>query len=153
MDNHETYDSPLRHTRGAKFNDILRDFIIYRVLGIADATAGKVIRQIVSANSAPEAGTGWHIHRVEFHGWAKFIYEDKETPFPAGDCVHQKPGIRQFDYSPDMEHLEIPPQASGSILPKVEENQLWASTRSGGCANTHGCFWRLQCKRLQGNGY
>ncbi len=27
----------------------------------------------------------------------------------AGDCVHQRPGIRHylFDYSPDMEYLEI----------------------------------------------
>jgi len=27
----------------------------------------------------------------------------------AGDCVHQRPGVRHylFDYSPDMEYLEI----------------------------------------------
>ena len=41
--------------------------------------------------------------------WAKFMYEDKETLVSAGDCVHQRPGITHylFDYSPDMEYLEI----------------------------------------------
>jgi mannose-6-phosphate isomerase-like protein (cupin superfamily) len=42
-------------------------------------------------------------------GWAKFMYEDKVTLVEAGDCVHQRPGITHylFDYSPDMEYLEI----------------------------------------------
>ncbi|AHB06879.2 cupin [Pandoraea pnomenusa 3kgm] len=93
----------------------LRDFFVYRDLGIADATGGKVIAHLVRASSAPEAGTGWHIHGADFHivymlkGWAKFMYEDKETLVEAGDCVHQRPGIRHFlfDYSPDMEYLEV----------------------------------------------
>ncbi len=96
-------------------SDGLRDFFIYRDLGIADATAGKVIAQMVRANKAPEKGTGWHRHEAQFHivimtkGWAKFMYEDKETLVSAGDCVHQRPGIVHylFDYSPDMEYLEI----------------------------------------------
>ncbi len=61
------------------------------------------------------AGTGWHRHEADFHivimtkGWAKFMYEDKDTLVSAGDCVHQRPGIVHylFDYSPDMEYLEI----------------------------------------------
>ncbi|WP_370454657.1 cupin domain-containing protein [Herbaspirillum sp. SJZ099] len=93
----------------------LRDFFVYRDLGVAEATQGKVIAQLVRANAAPEAGTGWHVHEAEFHivymlkGWAKFMYEDKETLVSAGDCVHQAPGIRHFlfDYSPDMEYLEV----------------------------------------------
>ena len=95
--------------------DGLRDFFIYRDLGVAEATAGKVIAQLVRANNAPEKGTGWHRHEADFHivimtkGWAKFMYEDKETLVSAGDCVHQRPGIVPylFDYSPDMEYLEI----------------------------------------------
>lgn len=95
--------------------DGLRDFFIYRDLGIADATAGKVIAQLVRANNAPEKGTGWHRHEAEFHivimlkGWARFMYEDQNTLVAAGDCVHQRPGIVHylFDYSPDMEYLEI----------------------------------------------
>jgi quercetin dioxygenase-like cupin family protein len=93
----------------------LRDFFLYRDLGIAKATDGKVIAQIVRANMPPEAGTGWHVHGADFHivymlkGWARFMYEDAETLVSAGDCVHQRPGIRHFlfDYSPDMEYLEI----------------------------------------------
>jgi len=93
----------------------LRDFFVYRDLGVAEATNGKVIAHLVRANEAPEAGTGWHVHEAEFHivymlkGWAKFMYEDKETLVNAGDCVHQRPGIRHFlfDYSPDMEYLEV----------------------------------------------
>ena len=42
-------------------------------------------------------------------GWARFMYGDKETLVEAGDCVHQMPGIVHylFDYSPDMEYLEV----------------------------------------------
>jgi quercetin dioxygenase-like cupin family protein len=42
-------------------------------------------------------------------GWAKFMYENKETLVQAGDCIHQRPGIVHylFDYSEDMEYLEI----------------------------------------------
>jgi hypothetical protein len=37
------------------------------------------------------------------------MYEDKEHLVSAGDCVHQRPGIMHFlfDYSPDMEYLEV----------------------------------------------
>ena len=40
----------------------LRDFFLYRDLGIADATGGQVICHLVKANPAlpPEEGTGWH---------------------------------------------------------------------------------------------
>ena len=93
----------------------LRDFFLYRDLGIAEATSGKVLAQLVRANNAPEKGTGWHRHEAEFHivimlkGWARFMYGTRETLVAAGDCVHQMPGIVHylFDYSPDMEYLEI----------------------------------------------
>ena len=93
----------------------LRDFFVYRDLGIAEATAGKVLAQLVRSRDAPKKGTGWHYHGADFHivymlkGWARFMYEDKETLVAAGDCVHQRPGIVHylFDYSPDMEYLEV----------------------------------------------
>ena len=93
----------------------LRDFFVYRDLGIADATHGKVLAQLVRANQPPEQGTGWHRHEADFHivimlkGWARFMYGEKETLVEAGDCVHQAPGITHylFDYSKDMEYLEI----------------------------------------------
>jgi quercetin dioxygenase-like cupin family protein len=93
----------------------LRDFFLYKDLGVAESTNGKVIAQLVKANEAPEKGTGWHRHEAQFHlvymikGWAKFMYGDQETLVSAGDMVHQRPGIVHFlfDYSPDMEYLEV----------------------------------------------
>ena len=96
-------------------SDGLRDFFLYRDLGVAEATGGRVIAQFVKANAPPTEGTGWHRHVADFHivimlkGWARFMYEDKEHLVAAGDCVHQRPGITHylFDYSPDMEYLEV----------------------------------------------
>ena len=95
--------------------DGLRDFFLYKDLGIADATNGKVIAHLVKAKNPPAEGTGWHQHVADFQivimmkGWARFMYEDKVILVEAGDCVHQRPGIRHFlfDYSHDMEYLEI----------------------------------------------
>jgi hypothetical protein len=61
----------------------LRDFFLYKDLGIAEATHGKVIAHLVKANMAPEKGTGWHRHEADFQivimtkGCARFMYEDK----------------------------------------------------------------------------
>ena len=93
----------------------LRDFFLYRDLGVAAATGGRVIAQLVKANSPPVEGTGWHQHVADFHivimlkGWARFMYEGEEHLVAAGDCVHQRQGITHylFDYSPDMEYLEV----------------------------------------------
>ncbi len=103
----------------------LRDFFLYRDLGIAAATHGKVIAHLVKANEPPEQGTGWHYHVADFQivimtkGWARFMYEDKEYLVEAGDCVHQKPGIVHylFDYSPDMEYREIVSPADFGTVP------------------------------------
>lgn len=43
-----------------------RDFFLYRDLGIAKATEGKVIAHLVRANMAPGEGTGWHRHEADF---------------------------------------------------------------------------------------
>ena len=93
----------------------LRDFFLYKDLGVAGATAGRVIAHLVKANMAPQKGTGWHRHEAVFQivdmakGWARFMSGDRETSVEAGDCVHQRPGIVHclFDDSPDMECLEI----------------------------------------------
>ncbi|QWD59515.1 cupin domain-containing protein [Polynucleobacter sp. MWH-UH35A] len=103
----------------------LRDFFLYRDLGVAKATKGKVIAHLVKANKPPVDGTGWHYHVAEFQivimnkGWAKFMYEDKVTLVEAGDVVHQMPGITHylFDYSPDMEYLEIVGPADFETVP------------------------------------
>jgi mannose-6-phosphate isomerase-like protein (cupin superfamily) len=103
----------------------LRDFFLYKDLGVAKATKGKVIAHLVKANKPPENGTGWHYHVAEFQivimtkGWAKFMYEDRVTLVEAGDVVHQMPGITHFlfDYSPDMEYLEIVGPADFGTIP------------------------------------
>ena len=107
-------------------NEGLRDFFLYRDLGVAKATGGKVIAHLVKANKPPTDGTGWHHHVCEFQivlmtkGWAKFMYEDKVTLVEAGDCVHQRPGMVHylFDYSPDMEYLEIVSPADFGTVPE-----------------------------------
>lgn len=93
----------------------LRDFFMYKDLGVKEATEGKVIAHLVKANMPPDTGTGWHTHQLDFQlvfmrkGWAKFMYNGVETLVKAGDVVHQNPGITHwlFDYSPDMEYMEI----------------------------------------------
>ncbi len=51
-------------------------------------------------------------------GWARFMYEDTEALVEAGDCVHQRPGITHFlfDYSPDLEYVEIVSPADFSSI-------------------------------------
>ncbi len=103
----------------------LRDFFLYRDLGVAKATNGKVIAHLVRANKPPVNGTGWHYHVAEFQivvmtkGWARFMYEDKPTLVAAGDVVHQMPGIVHYlyDYSPDMEYMEIVGPADFGSIP------------------------------------
>jgi len=115
LDRTTTAFSHVRPTDTPYVSGGLRDFFLYRDLGVAQATRGKVIAHLVKANMAPEQGTGWHRHEADFQfvimlkGWARFMYGDQETLVEAGDCVHQKPGIVHylFDYSPDMEYLEI----------------------------------------------
>ena len=121
----------------------LRDFFLYRDLGVAEATSGKVLAQVVRANSAPEKGTGWHRHEAEFHivimlkGWARFMYGTEETLVAAGDCVHQMPGIVHylFDYSADMEYLEIVGPADFSSVDvagpcEVPAPEAWPQAKS-----------------------
>jgi quercetin dioxygenase-like cupin family protein len=123
-----TVDTAFSHVRPgdtAFEGNGLRDFFLYRDLGIAAATGGKVLAQLVKANCAPTEGTGWHRHEAHFHivlmlkGWARFMYGDQETLVAAGDCVHQRPGIVHFlfDYSPDMEYLEIVSPADFASIP------------------------------------
>ena len=115
LDKTQTRFSHVKPADTAWRGEGLRDFFLYKDLGVAEATNGQVIAHLVKANEAPEKGTGWHRHEADFQlvymvkGWARFMYGDQETLVEAGDMVHQKPGIVHylFDYSPDMEYLEI----------------------------------------------
>ena len=106
-------------------SDGLREFFQYRDLGVKAATRGRVLCHLTRAKNAPEKGTGWHYHGADFHvvymlkGWARFMYEDEVTLVKAGDCVHQRPGIVHylFDYSEDMEYLEVIGPADYTSVP------------------------------------
>jgi len=113
----DTLFSHVKHNEGKFEGGGLRDFFLYRDLGVATATKGRVLAHITKANLPPvgSGGTGWHYHVADFQivymlkGWAKFMYEDKIHLVEAGDCVQQRPGMVHYlyDYSPDMEYLEI----------------------------------------------
>ena len=102
-----------------------RSFFKYRDLGVTAASSGKMRAQVTIGADGMTQPTGWHYHVCDFQivimmkGWAKFMYEDKVTLVEAGDVVHQRPGMVHylFDYSPDMEYLEIvSPADFGSVL-------------------------------------
>ena len=125
---HAISDTSFTHVKGSETTFLpggLRDFFLYKDLGVKDATKGQVIAHIAKANKPPEEGTGWHYHVAEFQivymlkGWARFMYEDVPTLVSAGDCVHQRPGVVHylFDYSADMEYLEIVGPADFGSIP------------------------------------
>ncbi len=94
----------------------LRDYFVYRDLGIAEATGGKAGAQVIRAVPGKRPPNAKHTHSLEFQivyilkGWARFWYEGEgEFLLEAGDCIHQPPGIlhAQSDQSDDLEILEI----------------------------------------------
>lgn len=134
-------DTKFTHIKGNQIEYVgggLRDFFLYKDLGLKEATDGKVLAHITKANLPPEnsGGTGWHIHVAQYQivymlkGWAKFMYEDKDTLVEAGDCVHQRPGIVHYlyDYSPDMEYLEIVIPADYGTEPAIGPCDIPAPT-------------------------
>jgi quercetin dioxygenase-like cupin family protein len=105
------------HLKDARFADGgLRSFFTYRDLGIAEATGGRVMAQVIRAKTAHDGSAGWHRHTLDFQmyyvtrGWIKFAYEGVgEVLAEAGSCVHQPPGIRHVEiaHSEDLELVEI----------------------------------------------
>ncbi|MBL28918.1 MAG: cupin [Rhodospirillaceae bacterium] len=98
------------------FEEGLRGYMVYRDLGIAKATGGKVLAHIVKARQAEEENLGEHFHTLDFQmvyglkGWAKFWYEGVgEVLIEPGTCIYQPPGIRHCElaHSADFEVLEI----------------------------------------------
>jgi len=105
------------HACGATFSaGGLRSFFEYRDLGIARATDGRCMAQVIRARPGGEGHTGRHFHELDLQlvyilkGWITFDYEGVgEVRLEAGDCVHQPPGIRhsEIDHSDDLELLEV----------------------------------------------
>jgi quercetin dioxygenase-like cupin family protein len=94
----------------------LRAHFAYRDLGIAAATDGKVLAQVIRARRPCDGPGDEHTHSLDFqmvyvlNGWMRTTFEGVgERTLEAGDCMYQEPGIRHrvLDYSPDLEVLEI----------------------------------------------
>ena len=105
------YEKDARWTR-----DGLRAYFAYRDLGISNATAGKVLAQIIRAAQPCEGPMGFHSHALDFQmvyqirGWARIYLDDiGEIRVQAGDAWFQAPGVKHevLEYSDDWEVIEI----------------------------------------------
>ncbi|MCZ0737333.1 cupin domain-containing protein [Phreatobacter sp. AB_2022a] len=94
----------------------LRNFFVYRDLGIAKATGGRVGAHVIKAVPGAHAGGDKHTHTLDFQlvyvlkGWVRFWYEGVgEVLLEPGSCVHQPPGIvhQEIAHSDDLELIEI----------------------------------------------
>jgi len=102
----------------AQWRDGLREIFDYRDLGIAAATNGDYVAQIIRANGKKMGSDvqQWHVHDCTFQfvqvleGWATFEYDGQgEKTIRKGDTVLQPPGIkhREIACSEDFSVLEI----------------------------------------------
>jgi quercetin dioxygenase-like cupin family protein len=105
------------HAKDAEFEGQgLRNFFVYRDLGIREATGGRVGAHVIRAVPGAHAEGGRHTHALEFQmvyvlkGWVRFWYEGVgEVLLEPGSCVHQPPGIvhKELGHSDDLELIEI----------------------------------------------
>lgn len=102
-----------------------RTFFVYRDLGTAQATGGRVHVHVVRAIGVMEGGTGWHVHSMSqmfyvVSGWV-LIAVDGEPPvrMAAGDAMCLARGMRHdvADFSPDYVVFEICLPADYSTIP------------------------------------
>ena len=87
-----------------------------RGLGIAAATKGRIVAQVIRAAAGAEFSSQANLHRTQFQwvyllkDWIEFEYECQGVvPPEAGPCVYQPPGIRHREpgHSDDVEMLEV----------------------------------------------
>ena len=106
----------IARTKGADWQVGLRPHFAYRDLGIAAATEGKVLAQVIRARQPCDGPGDEHTHSLDFQmvyvlkGWMRTHFEGiGERTLEAGDCMYQEPGInhRVLDYADDLEVLEI----------------------------------------------
>ena len=112
-----THSFSVKRAKEADFEgDGLRDFFVYRDLGIKEATKGQFGAHLIRAVRPCEAGTGQHRHGLGFQmvyvlkGTCRFWYEGQGAfDLEPGDCVYQPPGILHElqSCSEDCELLEI----------------------------------------------
>lgn len=114
------------HLKDAEFKgNGLRPYVVYRDLGIKDATGGLVDAHVNSRGRPfeSEAVSKRHFHDVKFQmvyvlkGWSRAEFEGHgEHLMVEGSCWVQPAGIKHtvLEYSDDLELLEI-------IIPAVYE--------------------------------
>jgi uncharacterized RmlC-like cupin family protein len=94
----------------------LRAYFEYRDLGIARATAGKVVAHVIRARPGKAPHGEWHQHdcKLQFvyvlRGWIEFEYEGiGRVRMKAGSCFYQPPGIRhrEIRHSKGVQMLEV----------------------------------------------
>ncbi len=106
------------HAREEDFHpDGLRDYALYRDLGIAEATNGLVRAHVIRfSEPCSDKVRKRHFHDVQFQmvyvlkGWMKSEFEGQGAQvMKAGSSWIQPPGIKHtvLDYSDDCEVLEI----------------------------------------------
>ena len=106
----------LSRPEDAEWRPGLRGHFVYRDLGVAEATCGKVLAQVIKATDPSDEPGDSHRHRLDFHmvymlkGWARMRFDGVgEVRMEAGSCWYQEPGIDHsvIEYSDDFEVLEI----------------------------------------------
>jgi quercetin dioxygenase-like cupin family protein len=105
------------HLSEGSFADGLRAYAKYRDLGIADATNGLAVAQVIKfVPPATDEVRQMHLHHVQFQmvyvlkGWIKTEMAGHGVhTMKTGSCWIQPPGIHHMvhDYSDDCEVLEI----------------------------------------------
>jgi len=107
------------HLADAKFEGHgLRPYVVYRDLGMKEATGGLVDAHVNARGRTFDKGavSKRHIHEVKFQmvyvlkGWSRAEFEGQgEHLMKAGSCWIQPSGIKHtvLEYSDDLEVLEI----------------------------------------------
>ncbi len=106
----------LSQPEDADWQSGLRGHFAYRDLGVAAATEGKVLAQVIKATEPCDEPGDTHLHQLDFQmvyllkGWARMHFKGVgEVRMEAGSCWYQEPGISHsvVEYSDDFELLEI----------------------------------------------
>lgn len=108
----------VNHLREEDFKaEGLRDYAVYRDLGIKDATDGMVVAHVIRAGRPYEKSKVAirHLHQVDFQmiyclkGWITLEFEGNVHTMRSGTCWTQPPSVKHtvLDYSDDYEVLEI----------------------------------------------
>jgi quercetin dioxygenase-like cupin family protein len=88
------------------FGPGLRDYFLYRDLGVRRATSSKLGAHVVQAVAGKHVDIEWHVHDVDFQflyileGWIECAYEDIGTVrIEKSTVVYQPPVIRHTELS------------------------------------------------------